>query len=61
VQVFQQGRNAEDKKNMFAAVAERLWSECGLKGTDLIISCVENKKEDWSFGMGEAQFLTGAL
>ena len=61
VQVFQQGRTAEDKQNMFAGLAERLEAECGLKGTDLIISCAENKKEDWSFGMGEAQFMTGAL
>jgi hypothetical protein len=61
VQVFQQGRTAEDKQNMFAGLAERLEAECGLKGTDLIISCAENKKEDWSFGLGEAQFMTGAL
>jgi hypothetical protein len=46
---------------MFAALAERLGAEWGLKGKDLIMSCVENKPEDWSFGMGEAQFMTGTL
>jgi len=46
---------------MYDALAERLSAECGLAKTDLIISCVENKKEDWSFGMGEAQFLTEKL
>ncbi|KAK3046133.1 hypothetical protein LTR09_012359 [Extremus antarcticus] len=61
VQVFQQGRTTEDKKNMFAALADRLSTECGLKKTDLVISCVENKPEDWSFGLGEAQFLNGDL
>jgi phenylpyruvate tautomerase PptA (4-oxalocrotonate tautomerase family) len=61
IQIFQQGRTAEDKQNVFAALAERLEAECGLKGTDLVMSCVENKKEDWSFGMGEAQFMTGTL
>jgi hypothetical protein len=46
---------------MYAALAEMLKAECGLAKTDLIISCCENKKEDWSFGMGEAQFMTGTL
>jgi hypothetical protein len=61
VQVFQQGRTTQDKQNMFAALADRLWTECGLEKIDLVISCVENKPEDWSFGLGEAQFLTGRL
>lgn len=61
VQIFQQGRTTEDKKVMFETLAERLESVCGVRKTDLIISCVENKKEDWSFGQGEAQFLTGKL
>jgi hypothetical protein len=61
VQVFQQGRLAGDKVGMYDALATGLLAECGLAKTDLIISCVENEKEDWSFGMGEAQFLTRAL
>ncbi|TVY90875.1 putative tautomerase [Lachnellula willkommii] len=35
--------------------------ECGVPGTDLIISCSANTREDWSFGMGRAQFITGDL
>ncbi|KAF2993670.1 hypothetical protein E8E13_000804 [Curvularia kusanoi] len=61
IQVFQQGRTAEDKQNLYAALAENLSTTCGLAKTDLIISCVENKPEDWSFGLGQAQFMTGAL
>ncbi|OBT94408.1 hypothetical protein VE01_07757 [Pseudogymnoascus verrucosus] len=61
VQVFQQGRTTEDKQNMFAALADHLSTECGLEKTDLVISCVENKSEDWSFGLGEAQILNGKL
>jgi hypothetical protein len=61
IQVFQQGRLAGDKVGMYDALATSLLAECGLAKTDLIISCVENGKEDWSFGMGEAQFLTRAL
>jgi hypothetical protein len=26
---------------------------------NLVVSIVENEKEDWSFGAGRAQFLTG--
>ncbi|KAK4954498.1 hypothetical protein LTR10_007929 [Elasticomyces elasticus] len=61
IQIFQQGRTADVKQTTYAALAERLGTECGVKGNDLIISCSENKREDWSFGRGEAQFLTGAL
>ena len=61
IQIFQQGRTTEDKQAMFAALAERLSTVCDVKKTDLIISCVENNREDWSFGQGEAQFLTGKL
>jgi hypothetical protein len=35
--------------------------EIGIPLTDLIISVTENTKEDWSFGLGKAQFLTGDL
>lgn len=61
IQIFQQGRNAQNKQDLYAALADRLSTDCGLKKTDLIVSCSENKPEDWSFGLGQAQFLTGAL
>ncbi|KAI7676182.1 hypothetical protein KC319_g4428 [Hortaea werneckii] len=61
IQVFQQGRTAEVKQQFYAKLAERLKAECGLEGGDLLVTCLENRKEDWSFGNGEAQFLTGAL
>jgi hypothetical protein len=53
IQVFQQGRDAE--------LQRRLEKDCGVLGTDLIITCSANTKEDSSFGMGRAQFLTGEL
>jgi phenylpyruvate tautomerase PptA (4-oxalocrotonate tautomerase family) len=61
IQIFQQGQTIEDKQEMFAALATHLSTVCGLAKTDLVISCVENKPEDWSFGYGEAQFLIGKL
>ncbi len=61
VQIVQQGRSAGQKSAAYAALASRLKAECGVEGTDLIVSVVSNRREDWSFGMGEAQFLTGRL
>ncbi|OBT63068.1 hypothetical protein VE03_07431 [Pseudogymnoascus sp. 23342-1-I1] len=61
IQIFQQGRNNEQKQAAYKALQEILYSTSGLAGEDLIVSCVENTRADWSFGMGEAQFLTGKL
>lgn len=61
IQIFQQGRSAEMKKAIYATLHERLEKECGVPGTDLIISVAANTREDWSFGMGRAQFLEGDL
>lgn len=49
------------KKKLFASLARELESQCELPGSDLIISVAANSKEDWSFGYGKAQFMTGEL
>jgi hypothetical protein len=61
IQIFQQGRTAATKQATYAALSEALGREAGLRGEDLIVSCSGNTKEDWSFGFGRAQFLTGEL
>jgi phenylpyruvate tautomerase PptA (4-oxalocrotonate tautomerase family) len=61
IQIFQQGRDAETKQALYAALAEQLKEECGVEGNDLIVTVSRNEKEDWSFGNGVAQFLTGDL
>ena len=61
IQIFQQGRDAKTKEALYAALADRLKAECGLDGNDLIVTVSRNEKEDWSFGNGKAQFLTGDL
>jgi hypothetical protein len=35
--------------------------DTGLAPSDLIVSVIGNSREDWSFGMGRAQFLEGDL
>lgn len=61
IQVFQQGRNATQKKALYAGLAEQLERVCGVAPTDLIVSVTANEREDWSFGLGRAQFLEGDL
>jgi phenylpyruvate tautomerase PptA (4-oxalocrotonate tautomerase family) len=61
IQIFQQGRSAEQKKAAYQELAYRLEAQCGLKPTDLVVSIVANQSEDWSFGLGRAQFLEGDL
>ena len=61
IQIFQQGRNTQQKQTVYKALYDNLLTSCALPGEDLIVSCVENTRADWSFGIGEAQFLTGAL
>ena len=61
VQVAQQGRSQEQKKAMYRALADHLHAETGLVPTDLIVSVLENTRDDWSFGNGIAQFVEGHL
>ena len=61
LQITQQGRDLDQKRALYATLAERLEAECGLAPSDLIVSLTENTKEDWSFGHGVAQFVEGLL
>jgi phenylpyruvate tautomerase PptA (4-oxalocrotonate tautomerase family) len=61
LQIFQQGRSEEQKRALYAGLAERLEKVTGLAPSDLIVSVVGNTREDWSFGLGRAQFLDGDL
>ncbi|MBS3179749.1 MULTISPECIES: tautomerase family protein [unclassified Pseudoclavibacter] len=61
IQIFtQRGRTAEAKQSLYARIAEAL-SEQGVDGNDVFIGYVENGPEDWTFGFGRAQYLTGEL
>lgn len=54
-------RTQVQKSEFYRLLAEELYSQCGLSSADLIVSLVENSDADWSFGGGQAQFLTGEL
>ncbi|KTR61887.1 tautomerase [Exiguobacterium indicum] len=61
ISVTSKKRTEEKKQRLYQLLAERLQANCGLAPTDLMVSIVENDAADWSFGLGEAQFLTGKL
>jgi phenylpyruvate tautomerase PptA (4-oxalocrotonate tautomerase family) len=61
IQIVQQGRTVERKRAAYEQLAKRLEAECGVRPADLIVSVVANGREDWSFGLGRAQFLEGDL
>jgi 4-oxalocrotonate tautomerase len=51
-----EGRTVEQKKALYEAIADRLEADPGLRRQDVVISLVEVKRENWSFGNGEAQY-----
>lgn len=61
VQMVSRRRPRELKQNFYELLASSLAERCGLDPADLIVSITENEDEDWSFGHGRAQFLTGEL
>lgn len=61
VQVFTSPRTTAMKEAFYKLLADRLGQACGLSPSDLMISFVTNTPEDWSFGFGRAQYLTGEL
>jgi phenylpyruvate tautomerase PptA (4-oxalocrotonate tautomerase family) len=61
VHVVSRRRTRVMKEKFYELVASNLADRCGLDPADLIVSITENGDEDWSFGHGRAQFLTGAL
>lgn len=61
IQVTQQGRDRAQKEALYAALAQRLGDRGLVQPRDLVVSVVENTRDDWSFGHGRAQFLTGEL
>jgi 4-oxalocrotonate tautomerase len=51
-----EGRTLELKRAFYKAVADGLHERIGLRREDIFINLVEVKKENWSFGNGEAQY-----
>jgi phenylpyruvate tautomerase PptA (4-oxalocrotonate tautomerase family) len=50
------GRTLEQKKALYARIAELLAKESGIRPEDVFINLVECAKDDWSFGNGIASY-----
>jgi hypothetical protein len=61
IHVVSRRRTSAQKQRFYSLLADNLHRDCGLDAADLIVSITENGDEDWSFGGGRAQFLTGDL
>ena len=59
--VVSRRRTRAMKEKFYELVAANLADRCGVDAADLIVSITENGDDDWSFGYGRAQFLTGEL
>jgi len=53
-----EGRTLEMKKALFAQLASSIADGGAIRAADVIVSLVEVKKENWSFGNGLAQYAT---
>jgi len=49
-------RSVDQKKALYRGIVERLGESPGLRPQDVFINLIEVKKENWSFGLGEAQY-----
>jgi hypothetical protein len=49
------------KETFYKRMVEELENHCGIAPSDVMMSFVSNTDEDWSFGLGRAQFLTKEL
>ena len=61
VQVVSRPRGKEAKQRFYRLLTEELQKSCGIAPSDVMVSIVENTDEDWSFGLGRAQFLEGDI
>ncbi|MDB5406688.1 MAG: tautomerase family protein [Rhodospirillales bacterium] len=52
-----EGRTVELKQAFYKAVADGLHERVGQRREDVVINLVEVKKENWSYGNGEAQYV----
>lgn len=49
-------RTVEQKKKLYRRIVDHLSESPGLRPEDILINLAEVKKENWSFGKGEAQY-----
>ncbi len=61
LEVVSRPRSREEKIRFYETLCNELNDRCDISAEDVMISFVQNSDDDWSFGMGRAQFVTGDL
>jgi hypothetical protein len=61
LQVTTRPRSRAMKQAFYSSLVEKLDNACGIAPSDVLVTFVTNTDEDWSFGLGRAQFITGEL
>jgi 4-oxalocrotonate tautomerase len=53
---FNEGRTLDQKKALYKAIVKNMGDSVGMRPQDVFVNLVEIRKENWSFGNGEAQY-----
>lgn len=61
LEVVSRPRDRAAKLAFYELLCAQWERECGIAPSDVMISFVQNTNDDWSFGNGRAQFVTGEL
>lgn len=61
IQMTTTPRTLASRKLFYGLTAKRLYKECSIAPSDLIINIIAVSESNWSFGNGEAQFLNGSI
>ncbi len=61
IQATSRPRSREMKEMFYKLLVQELEKNCGIAPSDVMVSIITNTDEDWSFGHGRGQFLTGEL
>jgi phenylpyruvate tautomerase PptA (4-oxalocrotonate tautomerase family) len=61
LEITSRARSRDAKVTFYSSLTSALQARCGVPPSDVMVSLSINSDEDWSFGMGDAQFLTGQL
>jgi phenylpyruvate tautomerase PptA (4-oxalocrotonate tautomerase family) len=61
LEIISRPRPRDAKVAFYSSLTRALEARCNIAPSDVMVSVSINSDEDWSFGMGDAQFLTGEL
>jgi 4-oxalocrotonate tautomerase len=57
---LRRGRSTETKQALYRRIAQLAKERAGVEPDDVMIVLSENELDDWSFGRGEAQYVSNA-